>query len=177
MYGSETWAAPSTVMKRPDCTKTKLPRQLMNHLEPRFCHNEGLRAEIDVVYWRMTRGRYQHLAPPSKVAAENCLRFSGHIIRRLADDLVQRVLRSLLDSSRKRPPGRKQKFRTEVVKEDPMILGVDRQFRRDARFRRICNSDEWINSVLALAEDREAWAELCARTTHLGEDAGNRVRR
>ncbi|KAK6760994.1 hypothetical protein RB195_022171 [Necator americanus] len=36
------------------------------------------------------------------------------------------------------------------------------------------NSDEWNNSVQALAEDREGWAELCSRATHLGEDAENR---
>ncbi|KAK6748519.1 hypothetical protein RB195_001253 [Necator americanus] len=40
----------------------------------------------------------------------------------------------------------------------------------------IWENDEWINSQ-ALAEDREGWAELCSRTTHLGEDADNRVRR
>ena len=63
------------------------------------------------------------------------------------------------------------------MKEDLRTLGVDRQFRRDVRFRRIWNSDEWIDSVQALAENREGWAELCSRTAHLGEDAGNRVRR
>ncbi|KAK6749624.1 hypothetical protein RB195_001932 [Necator americanus] len=68
-------------------------------------------------------------------------------------------------------------FWTEVVKEDRRTLGVDRQFRRDVKFRRTWNSDEWIDSVQALAEDREGWAELCSRTAHLGEDAGNRVRR
>ncbi|KAK6761379.1 hypothetical protein RB195_022441 [Necator americanus] len=41
----------------------------------------------------MTHGRYQHLAPPSKVATENRLHFFGHIIRRRGDRLVQRVLR------------------------------------------------------------------------------------
>ncbi|KAK6750508.1 hypothetical protein RB195_002466 [Necator americanus] len=97
--------------------------------------------------------------------------------RRPADRLIQRVLRSLSGSSRKKPTGRKRKFWTEVVKEDLRTLGVDRQFRRDVRFRRIWNSDEWIDSVQALAEDREGWAELCSRTAHLGEDADNRVRR
>ncbi|KAK6734131.1 hypothetical protein RB195_017732 [Necator americanus] len=58
-----------------------------------------------------------------------------------------------------------------------LCSSVDRQFRRDVRFRRIWNSDEWIDSVQALAEDREGWAELCSRTAHLGEDAANRVRR
>ncbi|KAK6754395.1 hypothetical protein RB195_013415 [Necator americanus] len=105
------------------------------------------------------------------------LTFFGHISRRPADRLVQRVLRSLSGLSWKKPPGRKWKFWTEVVKEDLRTLGVDRQFRRDVRFRRVWNSDEWIDSVQALAEDREGWAELCSRTAHLGEDAGNRVRR
>ncbi|KAK6764702.1 hypothetical protein RB195_024869 [Necator americanus] len=125
----------------------------------------------------MTRGKYQHPAPSSKVATENLHRLFGHILKRPADHLVQRVLRSLSSSSWKKPPGRKRKFSTEVVKEDLKTLGVDRQFRRDVRFRRIWNSNEWIDSVQALAEDREGWAELSSRTAHLGEDAGNRVRR
>ncbi|KAK6734972.1 hypothetical protein RB195_018274 [Necator americanus] len=133
-------------------------------------HNEDLYAEIDVVYRRMTRGRY-HLAPPSKVANVNPLRFFE------ANRLVQRVLKSSSSSSWKKPPGRKRKFWTEVVKEELRTLGVDRQFKRDVRFRRIWNSDEWIDSVKALAEDREGWTELCSRTAHLGSDAGNRVRR
>ncbi|KAK6734559.1 hypothetical protein RB195_018008 [Necator americanus] len=103
MYGSETWAAPSTIMERLDCTERKLLRWLHGY------------------FW----------------------------LRRPADRLVQRVLRSLSGSSWKKPPGRK----------------------------RIWNSDEWIDSVQALAEDREGSAELCTRTAHLGEDAGNRVRR
>ncbi|KAK6761832.1 hypothetical protein RB195_022789 [Necator americanus] len=45
------------------------------------------------------------------------------------------------------------------------------------RLGKIWNSDEWIDSVQALAEDREGWAELCSRTAHLSEDAGNRVKR
>ncbi|KAK6735934.1 hypothetical protein RB195_018910 [Necator americanus] len=145
--------------------------------ESGVCHNEGLYAEIDVVYQRMTRARYQHLAPLSKAAKVNRLRFFGHILRRSADRLVQRVLKSSSGSSLKKPSGRKRKFWTEVVKEDLKTLGVDRQFRRDVRFRRTWNSDEWIDSVQALAEDREGWAELCSRTAHLSEDAGNRVRR
>ncbi|KAK6765098.1 hypothetical protein RB195_025147 [Necator americanus] len=47
----------------------------------------------------------------------------------------------------KKPPGRKRKFWTEVVKEDLRTLGVDRQFRRYMKFRRIWNSDEWIDST------------------------------
>ncbi|KAK6728910.1 hypothetical protein RB195_006151 [Necator americanus] len=50
---------------------------------------------------------------------------------RPADRLVQRVLRSSPGSSWKKPPGRKRKFWSEVVKEDLRTLGVDRQFRRD----------------------------------------------
>ncbi|KAK6754738.1 hypothetical protein RB195_013617 [Necator americanus] len=113
----------------------------------------------------MTRGKHQHLAPPSKVAKVNRLRFFGHILRRLADRLVQRVLKSSSGLSWKKPPGRKRMFWAEAVKEDLRTLGVDRQFRRDVRFRRIWNSDEWIDSVQALAEDREGWAELCSKHT------------
>ncbi|KAK6758849.1 hypothetical protein RB195_016214 [Necator americanus] len=141
MYGSETWAAPSTVMERLDCTERKLLRWLLGYFWPRVCHNEDLYAEIDMVYRRMTRGKHQHRKRP-------------------ADRLVQRVLRSSSGSSWKKPPGRKRKFWTEAVKEDLRTLGVDRQFRRDVRFRRIWNSNEWIGSVQALAEDREGWAEL-----------------
>ncbi|KAK6728719.1 hypothetical protein RB195_006016 [Necator americanus] len=89
MYGSETWAAPSTVVKRLDCTERRLLR-LLGYFWPRVYHNEDLYAEIDVVYRRMTRGRYEHLAPPSKVAEVNRLRFFGHILKRLADRLVKR---------------------------------------------------------------------------------------
>ncbi|KAK6760858.1 hypothetical protein RB195_022069 [Necator americanus] len=163
MYGSGTWAAPSTVLEKLDRRERKLLRRLLGE------------AEIGVVL--TIRGRYQHLARPSKAATENRLCAFGHISKRPADRLVQRVLRNLSDSSWKSPPGRKRKFWTEVVKEELSILGVDRQFWRDARFRKIWNSDEWINSVQALAEDREDWAELCSRTVRLGEDAGNRVRR
>ncbi|KAK6749296.1 hypothetical protein RB195_001726 [Necator americanus] len=53
---------------------------------------------------------------------------------RPADRHVQRDMRSLSGSSWKKPPGRKRKFWTEVVKEDLRTLGVDRQFRRDVRF-------------------------------------------
>ncbi|KAK6764050.1 hypothetical protein RB195_024397 [Necator americanus] len=171
MYGSETWAAPSTVMERLDCTERKLLRRLLGYFWLRVCHNEDLYAEIGVVYRRMTHGGYQHLTPPSKAAEVNRLCFFGHILRRPADRLVQRVLKSSSGSSWKKSPGRKRKFWTEVVKEDLRVLGVDRQFRRDVKFRRTWNSGEWINSVQALAEDREGWAELCSRTAHLGEDA------
>ncbi|KAK6764643.1 hypothetical protein RB195_024821 [Necator americanus] len=113
VYGSESWAAPFTVLDRLDCTKRKLLRRLLGYFWHRVCHNEELYAEIGVVYQKITHGRYQHLAPPSKVATENRLHFFGHILRRPADRLVQRVLRRLSDSSWKRPPGRKRKFWTE----------------------------------------------------------------
>ncbi|KAK6743730.1 hypothetical protein RB195_010806 [Necator americanus] len=87
-----------------------------------------------------------------------CLATFGHGLRRPADRLAQRNLRSLSRWSRKKPPGRKRKFWTEVMKEDLRTLGVDGQFRRDVRFRRIWKSDEWIDSVQALAEDWESWA-------------------
>ncbi|KAK6747592.1 hypothetical protein RB195_000656 [Necator americanus] len=96
---------------------------------------------------------------------------------RTGDRPVQRVLRNLPASSWKKPPGRKQKFWSDVVKEDLRTLDVDRHFRRDVKFRRMWNSDEWIDSVQALAEDREGWAELCSYPAYLGENADNRVRR
>ncbi|KAK6757561.1 hypothetical protein RB195_015398 [Necator americanus] len=76
MYGSETWAAPSTVMEKLDCTERKLLRRLLGYFWPRVCHNENLYAEIDVVYRRMTRGKHQHLAPPSKAAKSSLLLWS-----------------------------------------------------------------------------------------------------
>ncbi|KAK6755510.1 hypothetical protein RB195_014091 [Necator americanus] len=101
--------------------------------------------------------------PPSKVATENRLRFFGHILRKPADCLVQRVLRSLSGLGWKRPLGRKWKFRTERVEREPEDTRRV-HFRRDIRFR-----STWYN--------RECWAELCSRTAHLGEVAGNRGRR
>ncbi|KAK6745469.1 hypothetical protein RB195_011909 [Necator americanus] len=117
MYGSETWATPSWVMERLDCTERKLLRRLLGYFWPRVCHSEDVYAEIDVVcgqsqvvsssrtqintkekVW-MTRGRYQHLASPSKMAKVNCLRFFGHILRRPTDRFVQRVLKSLSGAS------------------------------------------------------------------------------
>ncbi|KAK6763048.1 hypothetical protein RB195_023663 [Necator americanus] len=136
MYGSET-AAPSTGMERLDCKKRKLLRRLLGYFWPRVCHSEDFCAEIDVVYRRMTLRRYEHLALPSKLARVDSLHFFGHILRRPADRPARRVLRSPSGLSRKRPAGRERKFWTEVVKEDLRILLVDRQFRRDARVRRI----------------------------------------
>ncbi|KAK6741761.1 hypothetical protein RB195_009557 [Necator americanus] len=112
----------------------------------------------------MTRERHQHLALPSKVAKINRLRFFSHILRRPADRLVQRVLGSLPGSSWKKPPGRKRKFWTEVVKEDLRTLGVDRQFRRDVRFRRIWNSDEWI--LCKLSQKTEKVGQSCVKGRH-----------
>ncbi|KAK6753979.1 hypothetical protein RB195_013148 [Necator americanus] len=121
-------------MESLDCTERKLLRHLPGYFWPRVRHNEDLYAEIDVVYQRMTRGRYQHLAPPSKVATVNRLRFLGHILKGPADRLIQRVLGSLSGSSRKRPNGKKRKLWTELLKEDLRTLGVDRQFKRNLRF-------------------------------------------
>ncbi|KAK6734567.1 hypothetical protein RB195_018014 [Necator americanus] len=99
----------------------------------------------------MTRGRYQHLAPPPKLAKEIVFAFLESVGFKLEK------------------PSRKKKFWTAVVKVDLRILGVGREFR--VKFGRIWNNDEWIDSVQALAEDRECWVELCSRTTHLGQDA------
>ncbi|KAK6760365.1 hypothetical protein RB195_021728 [Necator americanus] len=42
MYGSETWATPSTVMERLDGTERKLLRLLLGYFWPRVYHNESL---------------------------------------------------------------------------------------------------------------------------------------
>ncbi|KAK6750210.1 hypothetical protein RB195_002293 [Necator americanus] len=132
-----------------------------------------------MMYGSETWAHHQRLWRGLTARNESCL--DGYLgtfdLGRSADCLVQRVLKSSSGSSWKKSPGRKRKFWTEVVKEDLRTLGVDRQFRQDVRFRRTWNSDEWIDSVQVLAEDRDGWAELCSRTAHLGEDAGNRVRR
>ncbi|KAK6741591.1 hypothetical protein RB195_009451 [Necator americanus] len=46
MYETETWTAPSTVMKRLDCTDRKLLRRLLGYVWPRVRHNDDLYAEI-----------------------------------------------------------------------------------------------------------------------------------
>ncbi|KAK6761353.1 hypothetical protein RB195_022423 [Necator americanus] len=94
----------STMMERLDCTERKLLRRLLGYFWRRACHNEDLYAEFHLVYRRMTHGRYQHLAPPSKVAKVNRLCFFAHILRRQAERLVQLILRSLSGSSWKKPP-------------------------------------------------------------------------
>ncbi|KAK6728398.1 hypothetical protein RB195_005817 [Necator americanus] len=75
MYGSETRAAPFTLMERLDCTGRKLIRPLLSYFWPSVCHHEDLHVEIDVVYRRMTCGRYQHFALPSKVVFASLVRY------------------------------------------------------------------------------------------------------
>ncbi|KAK6733836.1 hypothetical protein RB195_017539 [Necator americanus] len=106
----------------------------------------------------MTRGRYHHLEPPSKLATESHLRFFGHILRRPADRLVQRVLRSLSGLSWKKPPDRQRKFCTEVVKEDLRALGVEEQLRAIVFY-------EWrFGSGTTTAESRNINSALEERT-------------
>ncbi|KAK6758984.1 hypothetical protein RB195_016294 [Necator americanus] len=76
-----------------------------------------------------------------KVATGNRLRFFGHILSSSADRLVQRVLR--------------------------IRAGRGRE-RGDVKFRTIWNSDGWIDSGQALAENCEGFAELCSKMTHVG---------
>ncbi|KAK6765388.1 hypothetical protein RB195_025347 [Necator americanus] len=83
------------MIERLDFTERKLLRRLLGYFWPRVCNNEDLHAEIDVVYRRMTRGRYYYLASSSEVAKANRLNFFGHILRRPSVRLVQRVLKSL----------------------------------------------------------------------------------
>ncbi|KAK6733733.1 hypothetical protein RB195_017472 [Necator americanus] len=78
MYGSKTWVAPngshqSMVMKRLDWKGRKLLRWFLGHLWPGVCHNEDLRAEINVVL----SGRYRHLAPPSKIVLASSVIYCG----------------------------------------------------------------------------------------------------
>ncbi|KAK6754047.1 hypothetical protein RB195_013195 [Necator americanus] len=73
----------------------------------------------------------------------------------------------------KRPPGREKKFWKKAVKEDlRKRRGQADQSRRNAV---LWNSDGWTDSVralaLALAEDRTRRAQICSRTTHIGQDA------
>ncbi|KAK6727513.1 hypothetical protein RB195_005287 [Necator americanus] len=112
---SETWTAPSTMKEKLDCMERKLLRQLVGYLWPRVCHNEDLHAEIDIVYRRMSGGRYQCPAPPSKV---NGYSKSSSILVQSSDRPFQRDPIILPGSSYKKPRGlfhRKGKFWTEVV--------------------------------------------------------------
>ncbi|KAK6766008.1 hypothetical protein RB195_025738 [Necator americanus] len=84
--------------------------------------------EIDVVYRQEMCKRYQHLAPPSKVATENRLRFFDHTVRRSAYRLCRRVQRCPSDSIFKKPSDQERKLWIEVVKEELKTLGVDSQF-------------------------------------------------
>ncbi|KAK6749327.1 hypothetical protein RB195_001748 [Necator americanus] len=75
----------------------KLLRRRVGYFCPMVCYNEKLYAEVDMVNWRMTRGKHQHHD------------------------------RRLQDSNQKRPPARKRKFWTNLAKEDLRTFGVDRQ--------------------------------------------------
>ncbi|KAK6756168.1 hypothetical protein RB195_014514 [Necator americanus] len=86
------------------------------------------------------------------VATEDRRRFFGHTLRRPTDRFV---LGGLSGSKWIRPNGQKRKFWTELVKDDLGTLGMHRQYKEDVCFHGIWNNDEWINSVQALAEDRE----------------------
>ncbi|KAK6727216.1 hypothetical protein RB195_005119 [Necator americanus] len=86
----------------------------------------------------MTRGRYQHLAPPSKMTTENYLRFFGHILGRPADRFVQRVRKNSSGPKTEKQKEKDRKghlaerdFKTKVVKEDLRTLSMDKQFTRD----------------------------------------------
>ncbi|KAK6762484.1 hypothetical protein RB195_023273 [Necator americanus] len=155
MYGSETWAAPPTVMERLDCTERKLLRLLLGYFWPRVCYNVELCVEVDMVYRRMARGKRQR----------------KHVTRKSSPLLwsyIKEIGRSPCSTSSEELEEATWP-KTDVVKEDLRTLGVDRQFRRDVRFRRMWNSDEWIDSVQALAEDREGWAERMATTEQLSD--------
>ncbi|KAK6730343.1 hypothetical protein RB195_007044 [Necator americanus] len=105
------------------------------------CPSQDLHKEFDVMYRRMIRGRYQHFAPPSKMATENRLSFFGYIMRRPGDRLVQRVQRSRLQSGKGHL-------------DENGSFGL-------RRIKTNRNSDEWIDSVQALAQDQDDWAKSC----------------
>ncbi|KAK6736586.1 hypothetical protein RB195_019340 [Necator americanus] len=106
------------------------------------CHNEELYSKVDMVYRRMTNGKGQHLARPSEGVMENHFWFYGHVMMRPSNRLVQVVQKMLPDPIWNRPPGRKRKFWTEVVKEDLRTLGVETQFSRAVRFCRLWNKNK-----------------------------------
>ncbi|KAK6761214.1 hypothetical protein RB195_022325 [Necator americanus] len=62
MYGSETWAAPFTVMERLDCTERKLLRRLLGYFWPRetgrslssMSSEEFLGFELEEATWPKT---------------------------------------------------------------------------------------------------------------------------
>ncbi|KAK6749970.1 hypothetical protein RB195_002150 [Necator americanus] len=64
-----------------------------------FNRKQGLYAEVCGVPVDDTWEKCQHLAPPSEAATVNRLRSFGYITKRLAERLVQRVLRSFLTDS------------------------------------------------------------------------------
>ncbi|KAK6748107.1 hypothetical protein RB195_000996 [Necator americanus] len=61
-------------------------------------------------------------------------------------------------------------FEDEPIPIVPNLLRGDTG--EDAKSRRVWNRDKWMDSVLALAVDREGRAELCSRTKNLGEVVG-----
>ncbi|KAK6752529.1 hypothetical protein RB195_003757 [Necator americanus] len=140
------------------------------------CFNEEFCSEVDMVYRRISRGKRQHFAQPSEVVSKDRLRFFGYIMRRPSHHFAQVVLKMLPDNNWERSPGRKRTFWTKVVKEDLRTLGVNRQFSRDVKFRRLRNSEEWVDSMRILAENRTGRDRIYSMTTHPGEDAGSRVR-
>ncbi|KAK6754073.1 hypothetical protein RB195_013215 [Necator americanus] len=132
------FAALSAVMEKPDCMKRKLLRRILAQFCPMISHNVEIYSEVDMLHRRMTREKHQHVAPPlkySKFSAENRPHFLGHIIRRSSDRLVEIASRMLSDLNCRRPPRRRRKFWTEVVKEDLLELGIERRFKRDVTFR------------------------------------------
>lgn len=170
MYGSETWAASRTAITKLDVTERKLLRRLLGHFWPDRIHNKDLYREVDELYNKVTRGRHSRLLVPSEECVQNRLRLLGHILRRPDGRLVKDALLARPPQEWRRPPGRSRKFWTEAVREDLVELGLQRDFGRDRAFRRLWNSQDWIEAVRPIAEDRMKWSALCARR-HGGEDA------
>ncbi|KAK6760053.1 hypothetical protein RB195_021537 [Necator americanus] len=107
-----------------------------------------------MVHRPKARPEHQNLAQLSEAVMENRIRFFGHVTTIPSGHFVQVVLRMLPDPNWKRPPGRRRKLWTKVMKEDFRTPGVDKQFSRDVRSRRLGDSDGWINSIRTLGEDQ-----------------------
>ncbi|KAK6764487.1 hypothetical protein RB195_024710 [Necator americanus] len=100
-------------------------------------------------------------------------------IVRLLDDMGQRTAAAV-----RTPPGCTTPFEVITVEASTKLQHVvdlvsqlaatyGLHLRPDKCKEMIWNSDEWIDSVQALAEDREGWAELCSMTAYLCKDADN----
>ncbi|KAK6734603.1 hypothetical protein RB195_018036 [Necator americanus] len=176
MYGSETWAEPSALMERFDCKERNLDGCLATFDLGRPADRlvQRVLRSLSSSSWKKSRGRKRKFW--TEVVKEDLRTFSVDSqfrrdkLEKIGQSYVQgqqtsakmRVIAAGDDISPpiksnpnwERSPGHKRKFWSEEVKEDLRTLGVDRQFSRDVKFRRLWNSDGWVDSMRTLAEDR-----------------------